>query len=217
MLACKYRHLELVDILIQRGVNLNAVNKFGGTALAYAAKHQNTAVLERLVAAGANVNAGWQKPLFEAVRHGSVRAVELLLEAGADVTARDKLEHTALHLTMQRGDSSVSYIASLLIAARGDPMAIGKNGDTPLHISYNTQVSMATSARAVLVRAGADPHCRNKLGQRLVVQNATCALRDIVLPPQWSGLPKDYFGSFSRCINHSEHEFLRRAILKYNI
>eukprot|EP00730_Choanoeca_flexa_P007999 TRINITY_DN12421_c1_g4_i7.p1 TRINITY_DN12421_c1_g4~~TRINITY_DN12421_c1_g4_i7.p1 ORF type:complete len:182 (+),score=21.18 TRINITY_DN12421_c1_g4_i7:603-1148(+) len=181
MLACKYRHLELVDILIQRGVNLNAVNKFGGTALAYAAKHQNTAVLERLVAAGANVNAGWQKPLFEAVRHGSVRAVELLLEAGADVTARDK------------------------------------NGDTPLHISYNTQVSMATSARAVLVRAGADPHCRNKLGQRLVVQNATCALRDIVLPPQWSGLPKDYFGSFSRCINHSEHEFLRRAILKYNI
>jgi ankyrin repeat protein len=60
------------------------------TPLAMAAQRGNTPIIELLLDAGADVNAGWptrNTPLIAAAMAGSIRAVELLLSRGAKTDA----------------------------------------------------------------------------------------------------------------------------------
>ena len=67
--------------------------------------------------------------------------VKLLLEHGADVTARDESQSTPLHLASSLGNSGV---VQLLIKHGADVTAIDGNHRTPLHLA-----SSRVSAKAV--------------------------------------------------------------------
>jgi cytohesin len=70
-------------------------------------------------------------PLCSAVKFNRPRIVEILLEAGADPNARNKLGESPLYVAVQFGDRS--EIITALVEAGAEPDAPNKFGWTPLH------------------------------------------------------------------------------------
>ena len=98
-------------ILKQKGVEIDARNKMGLTALSGAAFKGDAAVCKRLLAAGAGVNAASrtnQTALMFASLSGKLEVVELLLAAGADPKAQDKAGNTPLSLAKGQGAEAVA-------------------------------------------------------------------------------------------------------------
>lgn len=91
--------MELINLLIQQGINLNAQDSVGGTALMYAVERKNSEITELLVKAGADVNLKSKEgctALIWAVMNDDLASVKLLIEHGADVTTRTDIGTGAL-------------------------------------------------------------------------------------------------------------------------
>jgi ankyrin repeat protein len=135
------------------------------------------AMVERLIAAGADVNAAakdGRTPLHWACGFDVPDAIPLLLRAGADVHARDVEGNTPLFVA---GPKS----AALLMAAGADVHARNREGNVPLHRNHQPALlvpginvrnaagltplhyaALAGNARAIewLLEQGADPNLR---------------------------------------------------------
>ncbi len=105
--AVKKHKLDVVDVLIQAGADVNATDKkHAETALMWACREGNSKSIKMLLAAKANVNLKDQMgrtALIWACEAEQQTAVELLLQAGADVTIADKNGITALQAAQERG------------------------------------------------------------------------------------------------------------------
>jgi ankyrin repeat protein len=105
--AVEQRDQARVRTLLQTGVDVNAAQIDGTTALHWAAYHDDAETTALLVRAGANVNASNRygvPPLSLACSNGSGGVVKLLLAAGADVNAAMKSGETALMLAARSGN-----------------------------------------------------------------------------------------------------------------
>jgi uncharacterized protein len=91
--AVQANDLELTDVLIKAGANVSAANKAGATPLLLATTNGNAAMIERLLAAGADANAPLTKfadsALMMASRTGKIDAVKVLLDQKAQVNAKE--------------------------------------------------------------------------------------------------------------------------------
>ena len=97
--AARNNSLSALNRLIEAGVDINATNIYGETALMEAARYGRSVVANRLIEAGADVNATniyAETVLMEAARDGFLDLVNILIEAGADVNATDRFGKTAL-------------------------------------------------------------------------------------------------------------------------
>ena len=117
---------------LSAGVNPNAVNKHGDTALVWAAYRDNQALVAQLLQAGGNPNlagASGKTPLHWACEVGSLRAAAELLKAGADVNAVDRGQMTAL---MYATRNFQRFSVDLLIQNKADLDLVDRWGDTAL-------------------------------------------------------------------------------------
>ena len=91
MTAARAGSLEIINLLLARDPEVNAAEPAKRqTALMWAAAHKQHAVVDALIAAGADVNAastGGSTALHFAVQQGDVPIAKLLLAAGANVHA----------------------------------------------------------------------------------------------------------------------------------
>ena len=134
----------------------------GWTPLHFAARNGEPAVVQALLAAGADPNARTKDKLTSL--HAAARynenplVVEALLAAGADPNARDKYKNTPLHF-FAAGNGEPAVVQALL-AAGADPNARDKYKNTPLHDAarYNENPLVIEA----LLAAGADPMARDK-------------------------------------------------------
>ncbi|UCC71624.1 MAG: ankyrin repeat domain-containing protein [Gemmatimonadota bacterium] len=98
---------EVADMLLARGAGVNAQNHSGETALHWAVIRNQRAVAFLLVQNGADTelreNYGRTPLLWVARETGNVEIATLLIEAGADVNARDRAMDTPLGLAAWRG------------------------------------------------------------------------------------------------------------------
>ena len=81
-------HMDIVDLLINNGANVNLKSESGDTALHYAAKKNHIDIVEMLLKNGADINiTGYRGlvPLHFAVTFDSVQLSEKLIIHGADV------------------------------------------------------------------------------------------------------------------------------------
>jgi len=106
-IAAENGHVALSKVLLEEGAKINARN-CAYTAVYYAARGGHKEVVRLLIQNGADINLGWGEPLLATIR--SVRSwnrgldiVKLLLEGGADVSAKDEFGNSALHLAAGLG------------------------------------------------------------------------------------------------------------------
>ena len=101
--ATRYCDLEMVQVLLDYGVDVNAKNDWGNTPLNYALKYGHKIVdpnvVRLLLDHGADPNLQANDgltPLYRASRHGKVEIVRLLVERGASIEAQDSKGRTSL-------------------------------------------------------------------------------------------------------------------------
>jgi len=85
-------HKEIAQLLIAKGADVNAKNKYGGTPLHYAATKE---IAELLIAKGANVNMreiDGSTPLDLAIKRKRTEIAELLRKHGAKTSEELKAE-----------------------------------------------------------------------------------------------------------------------------
>ena len=109
---------RLLELTLAAGADVDAKDSFNGTGLIRAAERGHSAIVERLLEAGIEVDhvnrLGWTA-LLEAVVLGDggrahVRTVRLLVDAGADAGVRDENGMTALEHAQQRGHAALARI-----------------------------------------------------------------------------------------------------------
>ncbi len=114
-----------------------AVNSYaydGWTPLHLAAFFGRREAAERLLAAGAALNAKSNNsmgntPLHAAVAGGRTDVALLLIQRGAEVNAPDSGRHTPLHIAAENGDAAV---VEALLTRGADPHAVDAEDKTPL-------------------------------------------------------------------------------------
>jgi len=166
-----YLEKELNNYLAERPLrssiptSLELINRkvcsYEMTLLHLACKEGNLELIQRLLAAGADINATTKDgctPLLYAALLGHVEVVQFLLAAGADINATDKDGSTSLLYAASSGH--IEVVQSLL-AAGANINATTKDGCTPL-------LSAASSGHVEVVQsllaAGANINATTKDG-----------------------------------------------------
>lgn len=103
MHAATSGQVNVLDILIEAGAELEESTYSGSTALVMAARDGNIASVKRLIEAGANVNPvmedGWGI-LFTACKNGLEECVRILVSAGSDVNLKSNDGMTAVAMSV---------------------------------------------------------------------------------------------------------------------
>ncbi|MDR1509186.1 MAG: ankyrin repeat domain-containing protein [Synergistaceae bacterium] len=155
-----------IEAAIASGVDVNARNEDGWTALMYAAGNNSSlGVVETLLRAGADANAraenGWTVLMSAAVYDSNLGVVDALLRAGADANARTEYGWTAL-MNAAGYNSSLGVVETLLRAG-ADANAGAEDGWTALmnaaRITSNPEIITA------LIDAGADINALDNNGK----------------------------------------------------
>jgi ankyrin repeat protein len=118
--AIKAKQHEAAVALLEKGVDVQAREVDGTTALHYAAHYDDAELVKRLIKAGADVKAAndyGATPLGEAAVTGDPEIIKALLAAGADAKATNKEGQTPLMVVARTGNVEA---AKLLLRARAD-------------------------------------------------------------------------------------------------
>jgi len=117
--AAYYGDLEMVQVLLEYGVDVNAQNDAGCTPLDFASRagHRNDSrVVQLLIEHGADLNTRALRsgfaPLHRASENGRIEVVRLLIEHGANVEVQDKYGRTPLNVVS--GDQREEIMELLL-------------------------------------------------------------------------------------------------------
>jgi uncharacterized protein len=167
--AADHGQLECAKWLLARGVQINAADHEGWTALHSAASSTDNSerMLELLLASGAAVNAcnsGGDAPLHAlASTTGSVPCARLLLAAGADTAHTNAAGAGALHAAMQLGNTELVQLllkhnAAVLLNLRAPLSCQCCRLATPIAACRHPAVTK------LLLAAGADVHIRSSTG-----------------------------------------------------
>ena len=151
--AAEQRDKAGVRTLLQTGVDVNAAQVDGTTALHWAAYHDDAETVAMLVRAHANVNAVNRygvPPLALACTNGNATTVTLLVEAGADANATMKGGETVLMLAARSGNAEA---VKALLARGAKTDARERRGQTALMWAA---AEGHTAVVRALIEAGAD-------------------------------------------------------------
>lgn len=140
--ASDHSYIDIVNILISNGADVNIRTNMGETALYLSTwvtyNHPN--IMQLLINSGANLSTsnecfGWT-PLHFASMNGNYRAVKLLINNGSPIDIQDSQGQTALHHAADAEYCSCSFeIVCLLIKNKSDVSIKDNKGQTALHIA----------------------------------------------------------------------------------
>lgn len=150
--------MQVLKLLLNKGADGNACNKWRETPLLIAANNGHRSAVEALLKHGADPSlcseAGWSALTF-AAHKGYDDIVALLLRAGAPVNCRvTEDSSTPLHKACAGSKPGHLTSVKLLLDNGADVHALNKWRETPLLTAANHGQAGAVDA---LLRAGADP------------------------------------------------------------
>lgn len=182
IIAAFKNHFEILDILVEKGAELNHVTTRGNTALSLALHNMPYGdaqkCLDRLLEAGAD--PGRDASLELAAGKGLTSYVARFIAAGADVDRGIPLIPAAI--------GGHTDILRSLIAANADVNAQRANGETAL--SYAVMNGHADCAK-LLVAAGANIHVKND-------ENETILHRAVHGGKNFQNFDTDFFNSIDK-------------------
>ena len=162
--------VQLLPKLVEQGIDLDASDEGGQTALHVAVQKQRVQSAEALLLAGANPNLlasdGSLSPLLDVCRSPSdscFQVAQLLLEHGADPNLASDEGDTPLHLAAYIGSTR---LVSLLLEAGADVNAVDKKGSVPaaMAVEHHDCVKLWQQ----LYEFGADLRCGYQEGSPLL-------------------------------------------------
>jgi ankyrin repeat protein len=141
MLAVEHAKEQVVELLVDKGAEIEAMDRDGNTALIKAAgDKRGVPTVQVLLERGANVHAKNHHgltPLLAAVRCGSEEAVRLLLEKTPDIEARTDDDETALLVASKKGFKS---IVAMLLKADAECVEGYTPGHTPQDVASEFEI-----------------------------------------------------------------------------
>ena len=164
-IAC-WGSVAQIESAMLRGADVNARSVNGYTPLMFASSFNTKEAVQFLIGKGANVNARSNNRGDTALILASKRqwcdpdVFRALIEAGADVNARDDGDNTPLILVA--GTCDANEISSILIKAGADIHAKNKYGKTALNeamYSFMSSYRPHLKVAGILIAAGADIKC----------------------------------------------------------
>lgn len=116
MVACANGHIQIANILIENGADVNISDNTGETALMVASANDNLETIKLLIQHGADVNTkdiDGETALMVASQNGHIATINFLVENGADVNAKDSDGWTALD-KCEKHIKVKEYLSSLI-------------------------------------------------------------------------------------------------------
>jgi len=152
--------MEIVDYLIAQGCNVNSKASGGATALHCAAHSKE--MVQKLITAGALVEAKNNNDCTPFFNASDLEAAEVLLKHGADINCQRKSDGaTPLHVAASRGPYRNMRRMAWLIAHGADVNIRRNDGSTALGVAMNKN---RLDAVKYLLEHGADVNTQNKDG-----------------------------------------------------
>lgn len=160
--AARNGKTDLINLLLNRGADVNAITKDGFTALVHAIDNKHVETAHLLLQRGADpdlIEAGCSPALPTAAGYGFVNLVKAILERGANINAVDDVGHKALCNAVANNQSEVLV---LLLENALDVNAIcpGLAEWPPLH--FAAQADALECAR-ILIDHGANIDAKDSL------------------------------------------------------
>lgn len=159
--ASSNRHANVIEYFLRKGIDINLRANDKMTPLMLAADQNSLEIVNLLVKAGADVNAGnglFIRPLaYAARRNDGHQIVSSLLSAGAEVDAMDMNFLTALFLASINSKESVKIL--LKAGASVDMTDVRNASPLSYAVAYNEDVEVIK----ILLNAGADINLGNPL------------------------------------------------------
>jgi ankyrin repeat protein len=153
MYAALYSSVACMELLVEKGCNVNAKNNLDETALMWAV--HDLEKMKLLLQHGADVNAraktGNTPLLIASIGHGKYDAVKLLLDKGADASTLNNKKENALIRAALFGDTAT---VSLLLSKGIDVDAMAADSTTAL---FNATLNANRPVIFQLLERGADP------------------------------------------------------------
>jgi len=194
---------EPLKALLEKGANIDAVDKEGMNPLFDALRYQNFPLFDILLKAGSNVNVArtrtGQTPLHFVCGYQAascphqVQLVHKLIKAGARVDTRDHEGQTPLELAIfayfylntrkQKELDQILEVIQVLRSHGASPNNFNVYGDTPIHRSTGCKPNDKSTPNhkrslKLLVKLGTDFNARNKVdGQTALMNKASSDCR----------------------------------------
>lgn len=164
MIAVNRNNLEMVEFLIEKGINVNSKNESGKTALMLAAFSGKINVVKVLVNNGAKYdvidNLG-QTVLHYAVDGGNLDSIQFLLLEGVEVDKCDTASSWSplLRTAAVGGNKDV---AEILLKYKANPNLLDKDNKSALMIAV---INGNQPLVQILIEHGADLNIKNEYGK----------------------------------------------------
>ena len=153
-----------VSLLLRQGIDVNAADVDGATALHWAVWSDDLATADALIRAGASAaaaNAFGVTPVYLAAANGNAALVGRLLEAGADVNTTDGTGDTILMAAVRAG----SFDTAKLLVDRGAAVEAAEPQLGHTALMWAVRANDAATTKLLLDR-GASIEARTRVGTR---------------------------------------------------
>jgi ankyrin repeat protein len=171
-LASLYGNPESIKLLLAGGVKINIRDADGNTPLHIAVLYRHPENLDEILKVNPDIDAvnkeGYTPLLLAVRRPDNEKAIELLLQHGADMNIPDPAGRNALLVSV--GSHQKDYI-ELLVSNWIDINSQDNDGNTALHyplmnvLENKLYLPYSKEIVKILLEEGADPHIRNKEGK----------------------------------------------------
>jgi ankyrin repeat protein len=153
-LAAKCNAIDIVKILLSRGIEVDLASKKKEIPLLFAINSNHFNMVKLLVESGADVNyVSNGTPLLSfACSQGKTQIASYLLQKKADPSKKDKHQNTALHLAACEGN--YHELVELLLKTLNNVNDKNGRGKTALYLACDTATNEKTAD--VLISYGAD-------------------------------------------------------------
>lgn len=213
MAVARNGNLEAATLLLDAGADVNAKESWGGqSALMWAAAQQQPAMIELLIARGADPDArsvvrNWERkvikeprpkdmnqggftPLLYAAREGCIDCAKALLAGGADIDLPDPHRVTPLNMALLNLNFD---FAAYLIDAGADLQKWDLYGRTPLYLAADTSTLPVMGNGAMVVLPSMDEHTALDIARTLLEAGVNPNIQLKRRPP-YRNVPQDRGG-----------------------
>ncbi|KAJ5363355.1 hypothetical protein N7541_004199 [Penicillium brevicompactum] len=212
-LAARYDHLQIADLILGRGCDIDSCGSDKLTALHYACMSGSELTAKYLAAQGANLelkDRSGRSPLHCATASDHISIVMILLDAGAAIDETDDDGATALWHAIRLG---YSKIGQFLWSRGANPNVADTSGDTALILSSKYGRCEIVD---LLISWKVDLECVDTYGQTALLAAASAGHEDVVRLLQEKGADLHHSDNSGRnaffLAVSKEHEALAAAL-----